>query len=468
MILSQGYSLRTLYTLLALFCASVEVGAIVRPEAFGAKGDSVTDDTQAFEKAIATGEDILIEGTYKIEKISLKPCQSLIGKNGSRLLYSHAVVAAGCSLKGIVFDGRWKTRGVEILGSNVLIDGCSFINTKGTLSDFGGLTCSLWIGRYQDLNENKLLYRDITVRDCIFDGCEPYDKSSNVSENKTVARCILSYGCDNLQIVGCTFRNLKGYYDADFIQIRSFELKSNEFPFYDTNEQWTGAIQPFHSYCYASAKTKITKCLFYQGDCKSSVKIMASNVEVENNTFVVKNGNEGIAYSVVRTYMAHNVATSKNRIRLLKGDIDSVFKISHNEGAVFSGNDVSACDSCNLHSFAEVTYSKNCSLNRNIIKVNSLSGLFASEFNQSVNIRGNSFTLGERFNKGNIRVFVQYKNHYSYPSKIKGEINFKDNRLFIPTTNDVTIDLANKYDYPASWGKNKVKTNNRKSKIQIK
>lgn len=468
MILSQGYLLRTLYTLLALFCASVEVGAIVRPEAFGAKGDSVTDDTQAFEMAIATGEDILIEGTYKIDNILLKPYQCLIGKKGSKLLYNHVVVAEGGALKGIIFDGQWKTKGVEILGSNVLIDGCSFLNTKGTLSDYGGLTCSLWIGKYQDLNENKLLYHDILIKDCSFDGCEPYDKSSNVSVNKTVARCILSYGCDNLQIVGCTFRNLNGYYDADFIQIRSFELKSNEFPFYDTNELWTGAIQPFHSYCYAPARTKIAKCLFYQSDCKSSVKIMASNVDVEDNTFVVENRNEGMAYSVVRTYMARNVAINKNRIRLLKGDIDSVFKISHNEGAVFSDNDVSACDSCNLRSFAEMTYTKNCSLNRNIIKVNSLSSLFASEFNQSVNIRGNSFTLGERFNKGNIRVFVQYKNHYSYPSKIKGEINFEDNRLFISTTNDVTIDLANKYDYPASWKRNKVKTNNRKSKIQIK
>lgn len=194
---------------------------------------------------------------------------------------------------------------------------------------------------------------------------------------------------------------------------------------------------------------------------------MASNVDVENNTVIVESRNEDRAYSIVRAYMARNVAICKNRIHLLKGNLDSVFKIGHNEGAGFSDNDVFASDSFNLHSLAEMTYSKNCCLIRNIIKVNSLSGLFASEFNRSVDICDNRFTLGES-SRENIRMFIPLLNHYSYPSKIVGKINFKDNQLFIPTTGNVTIDLTNKYDYPIFWGKNKVKTNNKNSKIQIK
>lgn len=111
MISSQCYVMRFLYIQLVLLCVSLEVSAIVRPENFGAKGDIVTNDTQAFEKTIAIGEDVLIEGTYKIDAISLKPYQSLIGKPGCRLLYNHILVAEGCHLKGIVLDGQWEHKG---------------------------------------------------------------------------------------------------------------------------------------------------------------------------------------------------------------------------------------------------------------------------------------------------------------------------------------------------------------------
>lgn len=467
MILSHRCILNNFIVLLALFCASAKVAAFVRPEDFGAKGDKVTDDTQAFEKAVATGEDILIEGVYKTDIILLKPNQALIGKKGCELLYNYVEVAEGCHLSGVVFDGQWNTRGVVVLGSNVQIESCSFMNTKGSLAYYGGLTSALRIGTYQDLDEDRLLYHDISIKNCFFDGCKPYDNQSNISANKTVARCILSYGCDNLLINGCTFRNLEGYYDADFIQIRSFELKKQEFPFYDINEKWTAPSQPFHSYCYAPAKTKITKCLFYQSDCKSSVKIMASNAIVENNTFIVTNRDEGCAYSIVRAYLVCNVTVSKNRIILLKGNLDKVFEMGHNDGTTFSNNNVSVSDSFNLRTFAEMTYSKDCHFTRNIIKVNSLSGLFTSEFNRSVNIHKNSFIFGE-LSSDTIRMFSRFSNHYSYPSNIPGKTDFKGNQLFVPTINTVTIDLTNKYDYPIAFDKNKVKTNNKNSRILIK
>ena len=151
----------------------------------------------------------------------------------------------------------------------------------------------------------------------------------------------------------------------------------------------------------------------------------------------------------------------------MKGNLDSVFNIGHNEDATFSDNDISARDDFNLLSIAEMIYSKRCRLIRNVIKVGSLSGLFASEFNRCISICDNSFVLSKS-SKDNLRMFVPSSNHYSYPSKIIGKINFNNNQLIIPTTNDVTIDLSNKYDYPIFWGKNKVKTNNKKSKIQIK
>ena len=198
--------------------------------------------------------------------------QRIVGKHSAVIKYHSIALFEGCALKNITLDGQWNTRGVTVLGNNVSITGCKFLRTKNSLSSFGGLTSALWIGRYQDLDNKIIQYNNIRVEYCLFDGCEPYNFNLEESNNSTVARCILSYGCFNLSIIGCVFKNLKGHWDSDYIQLRSFEEENGNPPFFDENSKWRGLSPPFYSTCYSDARTFIKKCIFYQTDCKSSIK----------------------------------------------------------------------------------------------------------------------------------------------------------------------------------------------------
>lgn len=227
--------------------------------------------------------------------------------------------------KGVVFDGQWNTKGVSILGSNVIVTDCSFFNTKGTLSNYRGLTSSLLTGKYQDLKENRLNYHDIVIKDCLLEGCVPVDNLNKASENKTAARCILSYGCNNLRIEGFTFNKLEGYYDSDFIQIRSFEVPCHDFPYFDDNTLWQGPTHPFPGNYYADAPTIIQNCNFYQSDCKSSIKVMASKAIIKKNRFIVSSGQDGESYSVVRIHRARKVTICNNYVDIKTGRVNNIF-----------------------------------------------------------------------------------------------------------------------------------------------
>lgn len=425
---------------------------------YGAKCDGITDDTEAFERAIRTGKNVILKGTYLISDIYLCKGQRLIGKDKSRLLYNSISLLDNCVIKNVVLDGQWKTKGVSVLGSNVLIENCCFLNTKNTRHFYGGLTSALWIGQYGDLNDDKIKYQNIQIKNCIFDGCEPNDTVTKAYENKTVARFILSYGCDNLIIKGCEFRNLKGFHDSDCIQLRSYEKESCDFPYYDENPNWKGSTPPFYKRCYSNSKTLIKKCVFYQSDCKSSIKVMAGDVRIDNNIFIIDNKSpKDVSYSVIRLHRANLITIRHNKINQLSGKVKSIIIVENSLDVNVSNNIINCEASSYIDSFWEIRYSKDCTfINNSSFSYYGVS-LLETEFNRSVSIKKNTFTIGHLENDI-YNLFVQQPNHYSYPSLINGITVFDNNTIILPLSKNSSFDYINRYDYDIEYKANKTTT----------
>ena len=431
----------------------------VLPEHFGAKGDGVSDDTRCFEEAINTGLDVFLSNkTYKIRDVSLKKGQRIVAKQSAIIKYHSITLFEGCALKNITLDGQWNTRGVTVLGNNVSITGCKFLRTKNSLSSFGGLTSALWIGRYQDLDDKIISCKNICVENCLFDGCEPYNLNLEVSSNSTVARCILSYGCYNLSIIGCVFKNLKGHWDSDYIQLRSFEEENSKAPFLDENSEWRGPSPPFYGTCYSDAKTVIKKCVFHQTDCKSSIKIMSGNVLMKNNQFIVENNeNDKLIYSVVRCHRTSNICIKKNFILMNHGDVNSAFVVSNCLNVQIEKNSLSCFINARVSSFVDVKYSKECFIKNNFFESNQCDALLNTEYNYYLCVEKNVFVIKDESVR-KIELFVQQSNHYVYPSKVYGKLYIRNNVLKMKEGGEGHLNTNNQYDYPVGYKNNSLKS----------
>lgn len=93
---------------------------------FGAKGDGITDDTQAIQSALDTGKTVFIpEGTYLVSELSLNNRANIIGSGYDTILKNNI---PGSTLLWINNDSRWIYPIIEnlsfigIFGSNNGID----------------------------------------------------------------------------------------------------------------------------------------------------------------------------------------------------------------------------------------------------------------------------------------------------------------------------------------------------------
>lgn len=452
-------------SLIFTFLLSISIASLARtstPEQYGAKGDGMTDDTQAIAAALKENDKLVLQGTYRVEYLNIPEGRELVGNGTARLLYFAVDIAGNCRVRNVTFDGQWNTRGVQLEGSNIKIEGCGFVNTKGTSRHYGGLTSAVWVGRYQDLDEKQIKYHDILIRNCVFDGCEPMDVESRVSSNTTVARFILSYGCDRLTIEKCEFRNMKGTYDADAIQLRAYTIASDEFPFSCSSTKWTGKRPPYPGHYYANCNVMISGCVFEQGESKSSIKIMCSGAVVENNRFVLLNKNgANPSYSIVRAHVVSGAKIRKNTIVVEGGATNSLFKIGNSKDVVIERNRIisrEASGEAVMSDLFEVTYSSDCVIRKNDISVPAVSALLHYEYNDNVLFTRNKVKV-TRYDGEGLRVFVQLSNHYSYPPEKETVSIISKNTFEITGWKDGVIETSNKYDFPAVLRDNKFKRN---------
>lgn len=437
------------------------------PEQYGAVGDGMANDTKAVIAALNNGDIVVFSRVYKVDYIRVPHGRRLISDGSAAILYYAIDVYDDCSIERITFDGGWHTRGMQILGSNVTIDGCRFINTKGTLEYYGGLTSAIWIGRYQDLDAKRIKYNGITIKNCFFSKCEPIDSISKISNNKNVARFILSYGCKGLKISTCTFEGLKGTFDSDAIQLCSYAIKSSCFPFDSYNDSWTSKNTPYLGLYYSNCKTTIEKCTFLQDKSKSSIKIMSSGVNVIKNRFVLLNtDNDNASYSVVRAHFTKDVIIRDNVFVIDGNASESIVKLGNCKNVVVEKNGFTSSAKAKRPPVVfDATYTSGCKFKKNTIKYETIGSLLTLEFNDNLQININTVEAAQ-VDDGTLKLFSPLTNHYSYPPRIYTKSRIEYNRFVFRNWNGNSFDISNKYDFPLLFKSNKVKRNGVSEKIK--
>jgi len=201
---------------------------------FGAKGDGVTDDSNAFKKAIRSGNNIYVPfGTYRVKNIEIANKSQFIisGDNATLKICDDAVTWIGILdlknssnvvVKGLIFDGnKENVAGGTISGcpagyvkniNNILIADCRFENSNSGAFVFYG--CN-----YVEARSNKFFEGDCSL---IFMG----DVSSYINIHNNIFRGGTSEGISLHIDNGVT--GIKQYHHDVCIHDNIFESKSNE------------------------------------------------------------------------------------------------------------------------------------------------------------------------------------------------------------------------------------------------
>lgn len=256
---------------------------------YGAKGDGISDDTQFIQNAINNFNTIIFnKGNFLFTELSIKTNKKLIGKN-SAVISGKSIIINGnnVTFEHIKYDGKNNSTGIKVRGANSVFDNCEIYNIKNNDNSLG-------VG-IDILNTNNSIISNSYFHDFISG-----NEDASVGEDAGAIRCIRSYGSQKINIFNNKFEKLSGHKDGDIIHISSGTLGTidNNFPYNGTRRANLQNI-------------KIHNNTFIQEDCKSTIKVQASNVQICDNLFILNNKTDS-QLAIIRVQNGDNNNISNN------------------------------------------------------------------------------------------------------------------------------------------------------------
>lgn len=357
----------------------------------GAKGDGVTDDTEALQKAINISSKVVIpKGTFIVSKsLTLKDSiiiqgvgeSSIIKKGGDENVYFN------------LFTGMQITK--EYIFSNLKFDGnCNnFKHMYSYTSDFAGYK------QLETANEWNLFTSSadiLVIENCKFNNIHG-NVISNASNNIIVNNCdfnniegasaVKLWGGQNLWVVNSRFNNVNVFPDTLYIngaETAFEEAVSNKY-----SMQYGDAVSSFcrYSFIHNNLFKNISRMAFTH-DMNSALNITGDNCSICTNNIIIhdsdrlKNSNP---QSSIWIEQAKNTIVKGNKIyyknRNINEQISTAIIVTHSmkDSANTITDNIIRCDEFNHHlemgirtGYAEKGNTNACD---NIIKGKALYGI---------------------------------------------------------------------------------------------
>ena len=326
---------------------------------FGAVGDGVTDDSNAFKSAIEYANSknsyltIPNDGVGYLLKQNIQlPYGLKIISNGAKVILNCQLILDGMNtIENLIIDGNWNTKGIIIKGNNCIISNNEFLNIKNNSSNYYGLTIGIDI-------ENNV--ENTTIKNNIFNGLACYIEGSE-TENYRTARFIRVKYSPNTLIQGNIFKGSTTITDTDYVHFQSSSntIKTNERPF---------STGYYYIPLYGCV---LTNNVFYQNHCKCCVKVQASGITISENKFIVDDTLLPNDYCVViRVYSSVGCDIINNEIVCDSENMSSsIFTTSEVTNVVLKGN-VILDNRKNAHTTIYFSDASHCVFNNNIVRMN--------------------------------------------------------------------------------------------------
>lgn len=316
----------------------------VYPQWWGAKGDGVTNDTQAVQQSINTiarakkGNVVFVKGTYLVDTIVLNSNVTITGqgwnsiikhnKYGYRFCFSinpnsegtpnpkdnkHDITITNIQFRGSVDEDGF-AEGIHLLNinaaTNVVISKCSFVGWRGD---------AIYLGS-SNVAKTERHNRNITISECSFDGLNNDNRNaiSIIDGNEVVIT--------KSSFTNCTRGNMPGAIDLEpdiensFGIIRNIYITDNDF-------KNIGGFGGVVSVVLLLGQTDLTT--------------PSENIVISNNTIDLTGRRAETDGIFLYQIQEVRDATPANRITVSGNSVRNTrrpFKISGMKGVVFNNN----------------------------------------------------------------------------------------------------------------------------------